>query len=226
MLALIAKNRLYFSLYFVFFMLVFLLTFNSEKLTATLFFSEHRSVFGDLFFKYWTRLGEAYPFLFVVVFSVIQKQPRLAWKAVIAGLVALVVSGLLKDFFAINRPIIEIEQQNLTALFTYVSGVDLLRGASSFPSGHTSAAFALWSLLAFQFSKYPRLQIVCFLTAFFVGVSRVYLVQHFPPDTLLGSAIGLATALCVEYFFEKKSVPNASKQTKIVALPTEYPPSV
>ena len=45
----------------------------------------------------------------------------------------------------------------------------------SFPSGHTTAAFVRWPALSF---------------AFLMGLSRIYLVVHFPSDVLGGLIVG------------------------------------
>ena len=58
---------------------------------------------------------------------------------------------------------------------------------SSFPSGHSAAAFAVSSVIA---SEYPRLKIPAYVLAGVVAFSRVYLGKHYPSDAIAGSAIG------------------------------------
>ncbi|MBX2838424.1 MAG: phosphatase PAP2 family protein [Gammaproteobacteria bacterium] len=60
----------------------------------------------------------------------------------------------------------------------------------SFPSGHTSAAFLLVTILAL-FS--PALLWVALPWAFCVGASRVLLGVHFPSDILAGIVLGVTT---------------------------------
>ena len=62
----------------------------------------------------------------------------------------------------------------------------------SFPSGHTSAAFMMATLLSFHF---PSLLIPLYCWATLVGCSRVVLGVHFPTDILVGSILGIGTAL-------------------------------
>ena len=67
----------------------------------------------------------------------------------------------------------------------------------SFPSGHTSAAFMMATLLSFYF---PALIIPFYIWATLVACSRVVLGVHFPTDTLVGSILGMSTAIfCLGY---------------------------
>ena len=207
MLKIIEKNSLFFALYIISFFLVFFNTLNKPILEATLYFSAHRSAINDAFFSYWTLLGEAYPYLFVALFFYFYKKDKqTTLKIAFNGLIILVITFILKETFSSPRPASILEEMGLDDTFNYVPGTELNRGATSFPSGHTASAFALWGLLTFQFSRYKSVQIAFFLTAFLVGVSRVYLAQHFPQDGLFGSAIGLSVALFVESFFNKKTI--------------------
>ena len=53
----------------------------------------------------------------------------------------------------------------------------------SFPSGHTTAAFCIYGVLA-VLSGRPVLQWLFFLIAALVGISRIYLLQHFMEDAV------------------------------------------
>ena len=65
------------------------------------------------------------------------------------------------------------------------------RSNSSFPSGHSTGAFALATVFSHQ---YPKLAIPCYTAATGIALSRVYLGRHYPSDVLAGAAIGFATA--------------------------------
>jgi undecaprenyl-diphosphatase len=68
----------------------------------------------------------------------------------------------------------------------------------SFPSGHTSAAFATATVLARELdARHPTgkwlVNSLLFGGATFVGFSRVYERQHWPSDVLAGAALGTMT---------------------------------
>ena len=63
---------------------------------------------------------------------------------------------------------------------------------NSFPSGHTTAAFAFFCALSILARKHPLLQSLFFLLAAGVAYSRMYLSQHFLADVLAGSLLAWA----------------------------------
>jgi len=62
----------------------------------------------------------------------------------------------------------------------------------SFPSGHTSAAFLVATLLA-DFN--PIVSVPILVWAGLIGASRVILGVHFPTDTLIGAFMGSTLAI-------------------------------
>ncbi|MGC8802243.1 MAG: phosphatase PAP2 family protein [Bacteroidales bacterium] len=66
-------------------------------------------------------------------------------------------------------------------------------GSPSFPSGHTSLAFAAATSLSLQYSRWYVI-VPAYAWAGCVGYSRMYLGVHYPSDVLVGALIGMASA--------------------------------
>ena len=72
---------------------------------------------------------------------------------------------------------------------------------SSFPSGHTMAAFGFFGMLAYLFGK-PWAGIACFVFALLIGFSRIYLLQHFFLDVYVGAAAGILAVLMTAWLLD------------------------
>ncbi len=222
MFKIIQQNKMYFALYFFLFLTAFIWQFQHDWLDSFFYFSKNRSTVNDTFFKYWTKLGEEYPFIIFAIFFAIIGEKAWTWQFIVGGLVVLGVSLGLKELFSVPRPIMILEAMNKISDIKPVEGVEILRGSTSFPSGHSAGAFCVWSLLALRFSGNKIAQILCLITAFLVCVSRVYLIQHFPDDALFGSAIGLTVATLIHHYLKEKEVIGVNK-TKVIAVHTIKP---
>lgn len=73
---------------------------------------------------------------------------------------------------------------------------------NSFPSGHTITIYAFCSLMAFL-SERRYLGAIFFLLALVVGISRIYLLQHFFIDTYFGALLGILSTILTIWLDEK-----------------------
>ena len=71
----------------------------------------------------------------------------------------------------------------------------------SFPSGHTTAAFAMaWGVTA---SRDKRKIWVAFILAFLIALSRIYLSVHYATDVLVGLILGTIGGNCGVFLSRK-----------------------
>ena len=168
----------------------------TSKADAIFFFSENRSPFQSEAFKILTLLGEA-PIYFLIAIAALAVRVRYSILVATTGLLVMATSFGLKTFFAVDRPMAFFAKQNLMENINLVDGVEMYNGATSFPSGHTMSAFALYSMIIFLLPSKKRYALSLFTIAILVGVSRIYLVQHFPPDVYAGGIIGAALAMVI-----------------------------
>jgi len=63
---------------------------------------------------------------------------------------------------------------------------------NSFPSGHTTLAFALANVIGHEYTK---LRIPLYAAALCTGFARIYLGRHYPGDVLAGATIGTLAGL-------------------------------
>jgi membrane-associated phospholipid phosphatase len=75
-------------------------------------------------------------------------------------------------------------------------------GGPSFPSGHTSSAFATATSLSLSYPKW-YVVIPAYLYAGTVGVSRIVLGVHYPSDVLAGAAVGIGSAYAGRWLNQK-----------------------
>lgn len=159
-----------------------------------MFWSGHRSGFSDLLFKIFNRMGEGIAWISLGLAGMFFRY-RHAVLVALTGFTVLWVSFLSKSFFAHERPAAYLRRLGRLDEIRLVDGVDLHFGATSFPSGHTMSAFALFALAAFMipWKRFPALGL--FLIALLVAMARIYLVQHFMKDVYAGSIFGVAIAM-------------------------------
>jgi membrane-associated phospholipid phosphatase len=82
----------------------------------------------------------------------------------------------------------------------------------SFPSGHTSQAFATATSLTLTHKKW-YVAVPAYLWAGCVGYSRIYLGRHYPSDVLGGAAVGAGSSI-LSHWLTKKLFPQKDKSTR------------
>jgi membrane-associated phospholipid phosphatase len=83
-------------------------------------------------------------------------------------------------------------------------------GSPSFPSGHTSGAFATATSLSLDYPKWYII-VPSFAWAGTIGYSRMHLGVHYPSDVLAGAVIGAGSAW-VTHIVNKKLINKVQKK--------------
>jgi membrane-associated phospholipid phosphatase len=155
-----------------------------------LYFLHHYNALLAQFLRYCTGLGSrlflviAYPLLFCFLYF-LKNEKKLALEVIAIALGGYVIIGVLKEIFHRARPL----DPMIAAMNTY-----------SFPSGHTATASIFFGILVYcsyglvRRNTLRQILIVLFiLMAGLVGLSRVYLREHFATDVL--------AAYCISYLY-------------------------
>ncbi|MCB9202059.1 MAG: phosphatase PAP2 family protein [Flavobacteriales bacterium] len=178
------------------FLLIIIATYFAVIIPKGVFLTQlnsSHSPFLDIFFKYVTYLGDTLIYI-PIAFTLFFYHKRKIKYLVLLLITQTAFTWLFKKILlkGMPRPK-EFFSENVFNHFHKVSGVDI-HSWNTFPSGHTMTAFAL----AFFFILNPKTpkttQITLFPLACLVGLSRVYLLQHFYIDICFGAIFGILSA--------------------------------
>ena len=95
---------------------------------------------------------------------------------------------------------------------------------SSFPSGHTTGAFAAATVYAMEYKDKPIVPIIAYSAATLIGFSRITENKHWPTDVLIGAALGFLSGRQVVrnyHRYAKIKAPTKPK-TNHLALSANY----
>ncbi|MGE5479941.1 MAG: phosphatase PAP2 family protein [Chloroflexota bacterium] len=186
----IRENPYFFLPCLAYFALVAIALIIFPKGTLILWFGKHNSIAADYVFYFATYIGDGAFAVAIALLLALFRKVRIGLMCFgIYALSGLTAQGL-KRLIDLPRP---------KGWFAAGSGLHFVEGvkiysAHSFPSGHSVTAFALFLFLS-VITKDKRWGAVFFLVAYIVGLSRVYLAQHFYSDVLAGSVLGFVFSL-------------------------------
>jgi undecaprenyl-diphosphatase len=162
--------------------------FRGDDLSVDRWFAAHRTGALDVVTYIGTTVAQTTTAVGVTVVVVLALRWRLGrWHE--SGIFVAVMAGELLIFLGVTAAIHEARPP--------VPRLDAAPPTSSFPSGHTAAALALYGGIAVMaFWVYGRRRataiaaVVLFLVPVYVGLSRLYRGMHYPSDVLAGALLG------------------------------------
>lgn len=193
------ENRLAYSIICLFWLACIVLLFYTSHGDAILFFLDYRSDILNKVMQVITTLGEEGVFIITILVFLFYDVNKSLW-IIIMGLGLLVTIYMLKSYFGHPRPSLYFEHFSNEKFL--ISGWQVLSGNTSFPSGHTAAAFGFYTFISLLISR-KGLAVFCVLIAILVGVSRIYLAQHFIVDVFAGSLYGFFLAFLAFYYYKR-----------------------
>lgn len=119
---------------------------------------------------------------------------RMILESALASGFALFTNAMIGFLAFRYRPFIAHEQVHL---LIEKSGLD-----KSFPSDHTTVAFALATVVFLHNRKWG---IVSYIIALLIGISRIYVGVHYPTDVVGGMIVGIFSGMLV-YFVGRRLI--------------------
>lgn len=200
LLNIILQNRWFYFLYLLALIPALIIQTVCSQFEITLFINGwHNDVF-DFIFNAITNLGDGVFAVAVIIAVFLFRKPH-TLQGILCFAISSSVTQVLKRlvFYDHLRP--SVKMRDFEELH-YVPGVTM-HELHSFPSGHSTSAFAVFLFLALIGSN-KKLGAAFFALAVLVGLSRIYLLQHFFEDVLTGSLIGVVTTTIIYSIFETR----------------------
>jgi len=133
-----------------------------------------------------TQLGHGFFAITMAIAFYLWVDHLLSYELILGTLTLWLVVELAKVLIRRNRPYSRLKDIRIVG--------DMARG-HSFPSGHTSQAFFLATMLYQHFNPGIIGALVLYTIALLVGITRIYVGMHYPRDVIAGSVLGSAWGL-------------------------------
>lgn len=177
--------------------------------------------------KYVTNFGgiyEAYTLAAIGVYGFIFKKEKMQTTTLLATqayLAAGAVESVTKFLSGRTRPSYypagtEAEPRFLGPFSKTATSSSGKKVYSSFPSGHTTVAFAAATVFALEYKDKLIIPIIAYSAATMIGLSRITENKHWSTDVLVGAALGFLTGKEVVnnyHRYSKLKAPNQKKNT-------------
>jgi len=161
-----------------------------EKLDAWVFLYFNvrgtRPLWLDRIMLGFSQVGNGFTSLAIAVILFFTSERFLAYELILGTLTLWLMVELVKFLIRRPRPFLRLAKARIVGYRPI---------GRSFPSGHTSEAFFMATLMAQHFHSSVWVVFLLFAAAFLVGITRLYVGAHYPRDVLAGAILGNAWGL-------------------------------
>jgi membrane-associated phospholipid phosphatase len=201
------NNRRFFLGYLVLFIAGLGIQVSGNQNHISLFVNSYHNPLSDFVFMHLTHLGD-FIFALVVVAAIFLFKRKETLNVLLCVSLPSLLTQLLKHFVFDDhfRPAAVLRG---TAELYFVEGVDM-HELNSFPSGHSTTVFAVFTVLALLLVR-KQYQPFLLLATVMVAFSRIYLLQHFFQDVLVGSFIGVSCATLIYTWFRYRAITTTTQ---------------
>jgi membrane-associated phospholipid phosphatase len=152
------------------------------------FFNTHgrRPLWLDRTMQIVTEFGNGMVTVGIALILYFLVNPHLSYEFIFGTLTIWLIVELIKVLIRRSRPFTKLKD---------VRVVGARARGKSFPSGHTSQAFYMATLLIEYFHVSIIVASLMYLAALLVGITRMYMGMHYPRDVLAGAILGTCWGL-------------------------------
>jgi len=203
MIQLFKQNKEFLVPYFVVFIPISVCLLIFPKADIHIFFNKFHTNFLDFLIPNLTNLGDGFVY-FGFIFILLFVKYRYSLASLISLLISMPLMYILKQiiFNNLSRPRTFFNEIYLGSYKLYLVPGTNPEMMDSFPSGHTTTAFAMFFILS-AIIKNKILKFIFFILAISVGYTRIYMSNHFLVDVAGGSFLGLSASFLAVHFSNK-----------------------
>jgi membrane-associated phospholipid phosphatase len=180
------QNQSFFLGYFFLLIVAACILLCDSKKAGFILMNPYHTDFLNYVFEGVTLIGDGIFSVIVCLFLLLIKKRYLSFMVFISFATSGIVAQVLKAFISEARPALFFKKGSYPYFIDHVT----LHNFHSFPSGHSTSAFALAAIMAFAV-KDKKYSLLFLGLGSLVGYSRMYLGQHFLHDVVAGSLIGV-----------------------------------
>ncbi len=197
------NSRSYFIGYFIFIFLSTVFLLKLGKANSFLYLNSFHADWLDHFFIFFTYLGDGIFAIIITIIFLFLKKRKDALMIFLAYSLSGIAAQIIKNLVIAPRPISYFKAEQYQH---FIKGI-VTHTSASFPSGHSTSAFAL-SLIIALILQNKKWNIPLLAMAILTGYSRIYLGQHFLLDVIAGSIIGTIFSLAVFHIMNNLKIKN------------------